>query len=630
MSIRNSSKVSIRGKARLNNVRGNQINHSKTIITNVVGRATEQDEYDEFEYVKRGRIVTIKEIHSRELEEREWEPRGEGHWVAGRILRKTKRRICAIELQPDRLSSQTHKFTAFIYEDDDAHSFWEDVFQEFSRNWITGSLQLFGLNRSKIPMLIFHHELIPLEHSYKSTFWGDIYLAYLSRSKDCSPFCLWMDSTGALYRGPIGPIPYRSFTPAQETIIVPSSREMLESDASFRFLSKFKSEALNEYVLEWARWQWEAIHLNDLLPDVAGDLSSEDCHRFEWKTEYPYLEHVWKDTGRQFPMDLVGDLCFDTVYSPTRGAVARSPYINGQWMLWNMYPGGGGVGIGGSVSEILFIDELTCFKLKACPDFFSFLTWCKFEAKESTLKLEFCFESIEFERDWISQVPRFSDTLKMSETEERFFTIQPPSPGLRISQASRQYDGLAAFFRLCDAKELHLIYLFLYPPPMCISELKHWLDGDIPTHFWSLDETGQSQMTDDELEEWGIPNFEPCLSPTYPDDSLRIMRLHSLPPHICKALRDWQIVQGYDPSTADYAQYMDCPEYEIVDEPWAELGKTSESYQEEDQGWSSSLSPLSSMPIHTCIVEEENENEPAHESTWWEAIPGSGISAFGF
>jgi hypothetical protein len=84
--------------------------------------------------VKRGHDVTIKEIHSEELEEWEWEQRGEGYRVAERLLRKTKRRICAIELHSDRLSSQTHKFTAFIYEDDDARSFWEDDFREFSRS----------------------------------------------------------------------------------------------------------------------------------------------------------------------------------------------------------------------------------------------------------------------------------------------------------------------------------------------------------------------------------------------------------------------------------------------------------------------------------------------------------------
>ncbi|KAK7022952.1 hypothetical protein VNI00_016842 [Paramarasmius palmivorus] len=625
MSIRSSSKVSIRGRATLNSVRGNQINHTKTII---ISRATKRDEYDEFEYVKRGDIVTVKDIHSEELKEWEWESRGDGHWVAGRTLRKTKRRICAIELHSDRPSSQTQKFTAFIYEDDDAHSFWEDDFREFSRNRTMDSLQLFGLNSSKIPMLIFHHELIPLEHFYKSSFWGDIYLAYLSKNKDCSPVCLWMDSAGTLYGGPVGPMtfPGRNYMPVHEKIHVPSSREMLESDTSFRFLSKLKSKALNEYILEWARWQWEAIHLNDLLPDVAGDLSSEDCHRFEWKTEYPYLEYVWQDTDRQFPTDLIGSLRFDTVYSPTKGAVARSPEISGQWMLWNMYPGGSGIGIGGN--DVLLINGLTRFKLEAGTDIFSHffsLTWCKLEA--NTLDLEFRFESIEFERDWISQVPRFSDTLKMSETEERFctllpftyaidinpsvVTIKPPSPGLRMSQISRQYDGLAAFFRLCDAKELPLIYLFLYPPPMCISELKHWLDGDVPTHFWSLDETGQSQMSDDELEEWGIPRFKPCLSPTYPDGALRIVCLHSLPPHICKALRDWQIVQGYDPSTADYARYMGYPEYEIVNEPWPRQAVPSESHQAEDQ-------------------EEEKEEARIYESTWWEAIPGSGISAFGF
>ncbi|KAK7023485.1 hypothetical protein VNI00_013111 [Paramarasmius palmivorus] len=497
MSIKSSSKVSIRGKATLNSVRGNQINHTKTIIISRATKRSKRDEYDEFEYVKRGDIVTVKDIHSKELEVREWEPQGDGFLVAGRLLRKTKRRICAIELHSDRPSSQTQKFTAFIYEDDDARSFWEDDFREFSRNRNTGSLQLFGVNRSEIPMLIFHH--------------------------------------GTLCDGPEGPMFGRSFTSARETIIVPSSREMLESDASFRFLSKFKSKALNEYVLDLAQQQWEYIHLDDLLPNVAGDLPSEDRQRFDWRAEYPYLEHVWRDTDCHFPLDIIGSLRFDTIYSPTRGAVARLAQVDRPWTFWETHTDESSIG--------------------------------------------------------------------------RYVSIEIPSPGLRISRISRQYDGLAAFFRLCDAEAPPPIHLVLYPPPMCISELKRWLDGDIPTHFWFCDETGQ--MSEDELEEWGIPELVPCLSPTFQHDFCKLASLRSLPPHICKAIRDWQIVQGYDPSTADYARYMGYPEYETVNEPWPRQAEASDSHQAEDQ-------------------EEEKEEAPIYESTWWEAIPGSGISAFGF
>ncbi|KAK7032364.1 hypothetical protein VNI00_013112 [Paramarasmius palmivorus] len=404
------------------------------------------------------------------------------------------------------------------------------------------------------------------------------------RNKQSDPARLWMDSAGSLCHGPEGPAWTRNFMSAWETISeIPSSREMLESDASFRFLSKFKSKALDDYVLEWARRQWEAIHLNDLLPNVARDLPSEDRHRFDWRAEYPYLERMWKDTDCHFPVDIIGSLRFDTIYSPTRGAVARLAQVDHPWMVCETRASGSSTGCYGTLS----MNGWTCFTLEAGKDIFSHpfpLTWCKFEAKESTLNLEFRFERIDFERGWLSQVLHLSNALKLSGNEERFFTIEPPPPGLRISQTSRQYDGLGAFFRLCDAKEPPLIYLFLYPPPMCISELKHWLDGDIPTHFWSLDETGQSQMSEDELEEWGIPELVSCLSPTLQHDSVKLASLRSLPPHICKALRDWQIVQGYDPSTADYARYMGYSACEIVNEPWPGQAEASERHQAEDQG----------------------------------------------
>ncbi|KAK7020750.1 hypothetical protein VNI00_017605 [Paramarasmius palmivorus] len=610
MSIRNSSKVSIRGKPTLNNVRGNQINHTKTIIANVVSEVTERDEYDEFEYVKRGHIVTIKDVHSEEL--RDWErvPQGDGFWVSGRLLRKTKRRICTVELHSDQ-----SKFTAFIYEDNDARSFWEDDFRKFSRNRTTDSLQLFGLNRSEIPMLI---ELVPLAHFYKFSIWNDIFLMHLLSNKQSDEEHLWLDSTGTLCDGPPGPRRSRGdlTQPRGDPILVPSTKHMLEGDTSFRFFAEFGLQSLDGLILEWALRQFETCtSSNTIYPNL---LPTMGVSSKEWRTEYPFLGDLWLGTDYEFSVDIIGGLCFDTIYHPTKGAVARLPQDHGppKWgqgwdQSWNRLWMGAEEGDRAKEPEwfrsflsweFYIMNGLTRFKLASSKTFYIYIQGRTPE---------------KFRRGWMLQVPKFGDTLRMAgNVDEEIFcfnalsvTVESPSLELIVSQTSRQYDGLAAFFRLCDGKKPPPIYLFLYPPPGCVSEVKQWLDGDIPSHFWSLDETGQSQMSEDECEEWGIPNLTP--SPAkMPLCNIGPMLLYS-PPHICEALRDWQTARGYDPSTADYARYMGYPEYEIVNEPWPGQAKTPESHQTEDQA-------------------EENEKGCVHKSTWWEAIPGSGISAFGF
>lgn len=127
----NSSHATINGHA-INTVLGSQCNHTQTITAEVVhmndlkmdvGRT----DYDEFEYVQRGRIVTTRKIYTEDLSERrsDWK-NGELVW---RPLRSARRTICTAEVHPHRQS----KYTMVIYEGEDAHISWGDDFERFSR-----------------------------------------------------------------------------------------------------------------------------------------------------------------------------------------------------------------------------------------------------------------------------------------------------------------------------------------------------------------------------------------------------------------------------------------------------------------------------------------------------------------
>ncbi|KAK7026070.1 hypothetical protein VNI00_015716 [Paramarasmius palmivorus] len=158
----NSSEVFVRGHA-INNVEGNQVNHSQAITAEVVHinsqREIERTEYDEFEEVKRGQIYTLKQLHTEEIRRWwEWEWELEDGELVRKRNRSTQRTICTVQVRPD----QQTKYTAVIYEGNDADFFWKRDFERFSRAGLGKPevWQLYGLNRSKIPFLIFHDVIV--------------------------------------------------------------------------------------------------------------------------------------------------------------------------------------------------------------------------------------------------------------------------------------------------------------------------------------------------------------------------------------------------------------------------------------------------------------------------------------
>ncbi|ESK81588.1 hypothetical protein Moror_11139 [Moniliophthora roreri MCA 2997] len=150
MSI-HDSQLSVRGT--LNNVRGDQVNHNHTTITHIYGddtKVTERTIFGQFENVKRGYVIGVKELGSVNLSK--WDRHKNGKWVWQR--RKSARKtISTVQVHPDQQS----KFTAITYEGEDAQEAWKKDFKQFSCASRTGMFQLFGINRSEIPMLIFHH-----------------------------------------------------------------------------------------------------------------------------------------------------------------------------------------------------------------------------------------------------------------------------------------------------------------------------------------------------------------------------------------------------------------------------------------------------------------------------------------
>ncbi|KAK7016207.1 hypothetical protein VNI00_018959 [Paramarasmius palmivorus] len=129
-------------------------------------------------------------------------------------------------------------------------------------------------------------------------------------------------------------------------------------------------------------------------------------------------------------------------------------------------------------------------------------------------------------------------------------------------------------------ENLPSIYLFIYPPPLSISECILWEKGHTKTHFWSLDENGRSEMSKEERRQWEIPELALSFRWDY-------VHLRSWPTYTYTALRKWQVARGFEPTTADWAQSHGYLELEIIG------GKTEEARFEGVKDYVSYLSKLS-------------------------------------
>ncbi|KAI3602801.1 hypothetical protein WG66_008060 [Moniliophthora roreri] len=568
MSFTNSLHTLITGKNALNHVHGHQVNgtiNAGTVNFNAGQAVAKRTEYDEFEYIKRGHFTSVEDLGSIDLVNWDWKWRNGGPIVR----RKARKTICTVEII-DRKS----KFTAMFYEGKDAYRFWKNDLQRLSRIDNPGSFRLFGINQSAIPALIFHHELIPLGHIFTQSIWMGVYIQHLSINIGCKETALWIDTaSGALFSGSDGPY-FFLYKTAKRSIDVPRTVDMLKDSTSFLF-SDFGSSVDNS-VLACAYWTAKPTYLDDLFL-VTTDHETEDPDHSAWTlATHPHICGLWRNPPYHLPMNDINELRFDTVYVPSLGAVARRPQGAGSlWFSWDRK---------GLVDHTVLDGGLTRFKFDPTHGGKVYLVtdcdWWKFWG------------------EWLSQSCRVFAGLDVREGEEELFIIDPP--GLRIRSTPRlAYKRLAAPFNSRYGKPLveeiqpSPIYLFLRPFPMKISELVSWMNGHF--YFWSFDETGQCEMSEEECGQWGFPVLT-CTTWVQNGSA----NLISWPTSTYTALRDWQKARGFDPTTSDWARELGRPEWDIIG------------------------AEKSNISLRKLLTFKKTVG-----SSLWEAFAGSGISACG-
>ncbi|KAG7097918.1 hypothetical protein E1B28_005229 [Marasmius oreades] len=338
-----------------------------------------------------------------------------------------------------------------------------------SRN--TMKMQLFGINRSSVPLLIFHRELLPLAH-----FWdglgdfGRSYACTLARRVwKCRESELWIDPVqGTLIRGVQGPDHdiYHFSLPA---VTLPSSVELLlQEDVCFRYFSRLPLDK---------EFDKRAI---DVLHFAFGIL------------------------GEEIPPIISRPYVLST---KTNSIIAV-----GSAAAWYGYDGclDGRVVMPDGKTRFTLTDEGSDLKLYSFGNTHAWMSQASSVFHRLGISLDDNLSSYEF------VLPSICFTGSIEDSQRRL-EDQP-------------------------------IYFFLHPVP----------EHGVPTHTWSYDENGEIPIPRHQCKDLGLPTE---LSTKHV--SRRTRRTHRWPSKTYKYIHKWQIARGFDPTTTDFARYLEYPIYEV-------------------------------------------------------------------
>ncbi|KAF9259691.1 hypothetical protein L218DRAFT_1003548 [Marasmius fiardii PR-910] len=230
-----ASKLSVEGGAH-NNVYGNQVFN---IISDVRQQQKDESmEFDEYHSIMHGDVHKLRDIYY-EGYPRRW------NLVRWELVTKfeANRTISTAVICRDRSS----RFTVVSYNGPDAKDLWKKDFRRSLRvrDGQGMHMQLFGINRSRIPLLIFYNELVPA-----GSVWDRLdilvkaHLGQLARDLGCKSSAeLWIDcKEGTFLRGFAGPnCIWPDFEFPIETL---SSVELLKKEVLWRYLTRLPLEKL--------------------------------------------------------------------------------------------------------------------------------------------------------------------------------------------------------------------------------------------------------------------------------------------------------------------------------------------------------------------------------------------------
>ncbi|ESK85425.1 hypothetical protein Moror_5893 [Moniliophthora roreri MCA 2997] len=549
--------VSIAGNA-INVVHGDQINQNITAGTIHIHRSegssqdSEESEYSEFNYVKRGNLYRFCEISSlwrtteagRKMEIHGFGRQREGVHMALSYLGINRKQ-----------SSQLSRIMAGT--------------QERSGKKISASIPT-----SKERIWPNFSELIArtFRLSYFTTMGMYLYDLSLQQDTYALPHNFWINSRqGRLCIGPSGPM----FTiPRQarhaEPISVPITADMIKEDVSFRFFLNLGS-VVDHIVLDYALHSRTSMPLDDLWPD----LGVVKPKLLDWNSDYEPLKSLWHCPPNQLPCRFAENLRFDAIYcSGLDVPIARYVKPDDFSCIW----------------------DATCFmpnpspivngisRLSLDPTFLRYLAM-----GIKPFMVADCYVKSRLRHAWLAQSLSTFNALDTEEGEKKdYYIFDIKRIRFQAVVQSDDWNEPHTGEPLYRYENVPTISLFVYPIPLgSLSDLILWTKGR--THYWSFNEAGESEMSEEDRNHLRLPKFIP---------SLEEISIHSWPSYVYDAIQKWQVARGFDPITTDFAESLGLPALE-------ETGARKRTNRFEE------------------IVKEPSRS-------FWTALAGSDISAFAF
>ncbi|KAG7097611.1 hypothetical protein E1B28_004945 [Marasmius oreades] len=480
MAFIGASRFSIEGGAH-NYVQGDQINNYTTQV--VQHQVKKRRIYDEFPNIQRGLVRRLKDLDRKDFLLRRNMNRYEVEFTVERTISTAK------------IHGDNSTFTVVSYKGQDAEKAWKKEFRQFSETTDTMKMQLFGINRSSVPLLIFYGELVPLAHLWdRLGEYGRCYAYTLAFSMWCCDLStVWIDpEQGTLICGVEGPSPSSLSHIPVSVKTLPSSVELLQEDVCFRYFSCLPLDKNFDRGIIDALSCGSPVHGG--MPPITTQPYVLSC---QTNSIIAVRSDDWLAYGR---MDLYSD-------------------------------------------EKLMPDGRKRYTLYDTDEF-----------DEDLQSVNICSYMINPTDSWLLQALSVFHKVRISFNEDlsSYKVIAPdvvlsgPIENSSVKQ-QRRSEGPPTYF---------FLDLLLKAGPV------------VSFHTWSFDENGQTSISHSHCEHLGLPtvlSVKVWSSDTYHWSST-----------VYKSIHKWQIARGFDPTTTDFARYLEfkSPIYEVL--PQSEPGRFEE------------------------------------------------------
>ncbi|KAG7087968.1 hypothetical protein E1B28_012009 [Marasmius oreades] len=565
------------GTANLSIVHGNQkIVHCLQHERQVAGPGEEEWKvklYQEYDRFPAGRIKILKTftengVYREEYEEDPSNLNGKERWDKSRA-KWTAHLTCLVQGVKESLP-----FLSITYTGPDAQKVFKRDCLRYSRNRYGNVVQLRGFNDSDIPMVLFHEELIPVQHIQRHHKYSTLqcYLtlqACIARqnvpkwdpTERISYFCknVWIQPrNGRISFGPAGPEPDFFHV---ETFPV----WQLESCSNIPVLhpATYSADCITEYLIKYCPDQ---IFLDVLAfsgtPNSTVYPKIEDCPRHRCQ--------VWdRFSGRPL-------------------AKFRSGWTYRVGYSWfakeDLHP-------------IAMEDGRTRFSINSAA--------ARLQIQEEFL-LAFRYEiDIPWHQrrhGWLSQACSIFNTLNIPKDKWSDYDfidyIELLNLGTLDHDVEDDFDTIAPNIDESD------YYLFVHPPPSLpggFPDIRAWMSGK-NFYYYSSDPNGKSAMTESQCLSCRLP-------PIVPDVMIDGYCWNS---DVYNLILAWQEKKGFDPTTMEFARSLGYPIMEVI-------------YSDVDDRHFEDLSEdTDSLPSHTDRVSTGGEAMDIDMPTAFPQLPGIG------